>query len=418
MLKDNFVRKINKRFYYGWIILAVAGMGIFASGPGQSFVFGVFIQPLSDDLQLSRTEIAASYAFASLLAAFGLPLIGRCIDSYGVRRMLLLILTGLSISIMAFSAVSNMIYLFVGLLFLRLLGQGALVMTCHNLIAQWFKQKRGWAMSLATLGFALSVAIYPGLAHWLSDLVGWRAAWVWIGILTTLLLPVVFMLVWSKPEELNLQADGLSADDALHHQTEARTADVGFTLQQAFSSRAFWVIGLSIALLSMLLTALFLFQISVFENQGLETRAAVNVFTLTAISMVIAVPILGRLLDRYPTQWIFSGGLVISAVTVALLAVVTDTSWAVVYGIAFGIVNAIFHTHLAFVWPHFFGRKHLGKIQGAGNMLNVFGAALGPIPLGLAYDLLGSYREMLLIMAVLPLLCAVFVFTLKAPKLH
>lgn len=41
-------------------------------------------------------------------------------------------------------------------------------------------------------------------------------------------------------------------------------------------------------------------------------------------------------------------------------------------------------------WPPSFGRRHLGRSRGFGIGVSVLGAAIGPIPFGLAYDLLGS----------------------------
>ena len=71
-----------------WILLAVAMVGLLASGPGQSHTFSVFVGPLSEALSLSRTELASAYGFATLVAAFGLPYSGRLTDRFGPRIML------------------------------------------------------------------------------------------------------------------------------------------------------------------------------------------------------------------------------------------------------------------------------------------------------------------------------------------
>lgn len=60
-LRDALARRINDRLFYGWVVLAVAALGLFASGPGQSHIFSVFVAPISDDLDISRT-VASAYA--------------------------------------------------------------------------------------------------------------------------------------------------------------------------------------------------------------------------------------------------------------------------------------------------------------------------------------------------------------------
>lgn len=95
------------------------------------------------------------------------------------------------------------------------------------------------------------------------------------------------------------------------------------------------------------------------------------------------------------------------------VTVVDGIVMAVIYGAMFGINNAANITFFGYMWAHYFGRKHIGSIQGVGQMVGVFGASLGPLPLGLAFDLLGSYIEVIRWMALMPLGCAVLALFLK-----
>ncbi|MDG1273912.1 MAG: MFS transporter, partial [Alphaproteobacteria bacterium] len=72
-IRNKIVTRVNNKFFYGWTILAVAGFGIFASGPGQSHTFSVFIGPISRDLGVGATAISSAYGLATLIAALGLP---------------------------------------------------------------------------------------------------------------------------------------------------------------------------------------------------------------------------------------------------------------------------------------------------------------------------------------------------------
>jgi cyanate permease len=72
-------------------------------------------------------------------------------------------------------------------------------------------------------------------------------------------------------------------------------------------------------------------------------------------------------------------------------------------------------TFFAFMWPRYFGRSHLGSIQGTGQMIGISGSSLGPLPLGIAQDLFGSYDPMLLGTAVIPACCALLVLFLRKP---
>jgi len=415
--------RINDKLFYGWLMLGVGGLGLFATGPAQSFIFSVYLTPLSESLSLSQTSVSSAYAFATLVAAFGLPYTGRLIDRLGVRNVMLWVGILFGLAAMAFSTVQNLIMLSIGFMLLRFLGQGSLMLSCSNLVSQWFSAKRGFALSLMGLGFSLSVAAYPALANWLIEQVGWRQSWVWLGFLTwLLLLPMIIVLVKSKPETLGLQPDGgLPDSEANAAQTEQQRlladANVGLTLQQALRTSAFWVLAGGMGTLSMLVTALFFYQVPIFVNHGLDKQAAANLFSMTALGMVVFMPIHGRLLDRLPTQWMFAWALCLTAGSMIAIIFVDSISLAIAYGILFGMNNAALHTAITYVWPRYFGRKHLGSIQGAAQTIGVVGASIGPLPLGIAYDLFGSYNGALVLFALQPLLFAVLVLLVKAPDL-
>ena len=416
-LRDSLALRLNQHVFYGWVMLGVAALGMFASGPGQSHIFSVFILPIGQDLGLSHTSVSSAYALATLVAAFGLPWVGRLVDRHGVRPVLLSVAVLLGFAAMAFGTVTGMATLALGFAALRFLGQGSLMLCSANLVAQWFDRKRGFALSLMGLGFSLTMAAHPPLAQWLIDELGWRAAWFWLGIMTWLLLvPVVAILVENRPESLGLQPDG---DDADGKQAARRQgADIGLSIGQAVRTPAFWVIALSLATFSMLVTGLFFHQVSIFHSAGLSPQMAAWVFPISAITMVLAMPVFGRLLDRMPTKPMFACAMLTMTAAMLALVLVHDAATAALYGIAFGINNAAVHTHMTYVWPRFFGRRHLGSIQGTAQTIAVVGASLGPLPLGAAFDLYGAYTGALLALAVLPVLCSIAILLMRPPRLE
>ena len=74
--------------YYGWVILPMASIAMLMSGPGQTFSFSVFVQPMRDELGLSQTAFASLYTAGSLTASGALILVGRLLDRLGARVML------------------------------------------------------------------------------------------------------------------------------------------------------------------------------------------------------------------------------------------------------------------------------------------------------------------------------------------
>ena len=58
---------------------------IFSSGPGQSYLFSVFLDPIIDDTGLSRTTISGLYALGTFLSAGMVFIISGLADRKGPR---------------------------------------------------------------------------------------------------------------------------------------------------------------------------------------------------------------------------------------------------------------------------------------------------------------------------------------------
>ncbi len=396
---------LNARVFYGWVMVLVAGLGIFASGPGQSHTFSVFIGPISEDLGISVTSIAFAYALATVGAAFLLPYVGKQVDRFGPRMSLLGIVIALGLACLFFGAAANMIWLVVGFGLLRFLGQGSMMLGSANLVAQWFSAKRGFAMSLMALGFSASMAVHPQLGRWLIEAFGWREAWVGLGLFTwVLMIPVLMLLVQDKPEELGLRPDNAAEPLDAAGQTPAVT---GATLAEALRERSFYILALGWASMAGLVTTLHFHNVTVMTMQGLDPAWATSAFTIAAVTMVFMMPLVGRAFDRFRTRFVFAAGLVVQAAALVAVTFVDNVPTLVVYGIVFGLNNAFSMTMFGYIWPRYFGRKHLGRIQGTGQMVGVFAASLGPLPVSFAIDAWGNPAGMLWALAVIPLVAAV-----------
>jgi MFS family permease len=404
VIRDRLFAALGARAFYGWTILAVAGLGIFASGPGQSHTFSVFVGPIGEDLGLSKAAIAGAYGLATLAAAFLLPKMGRLVDRYGPRRMMFVVTLGLGLACLAFGAAGGIVTLALGFGALRFLGQGSLMMNSANLVAQWFSRKRGFAMGLMSLGFAASMAVHPPLGQFLIAQVGWRWAWVILGLMTWLiLLPPVLLLLIDKPEDKGLRPDG----DAAPAAGTAAPAIDGLALREALRTSTFYLLVVGWFSMSMLITTLHFYQVSILTAQGVSAEIAARVFPVSALVLAVSMPFVGRLFDRVRTRYVFATGLAILAAALLGVTLVSDLPSAIAYAALFGLNNAFSLTMFGYLMPRYFGRKHLGSLQGTGQLVAVIGASLGPLPVGLAFDYLDSPTLMLRWLALYPLACAV-----------
>ena len=414
-MRDKIFNYISPNFFYGWIIVAVANLGIFSSGPGQSHTFSVFVGPIGKDLGLSSTSIASAYGLATLIAAFMLPYMGKLIDKYGARKTLIVVSIILGISCIFFGAASNFLMLTVGFGFLRFFGQGSLMLGCANLVSQWFDRKRGFAMSIMALGFGISMAIHPPLSQFMIDEFGWKVAWIFLGISTWIIMvPTLFLLAWNTPESVDLLPDGVNKQNNIKNNNDTIE---GLDLSQALREKSFYILAAMWFGMAMLVTTLHFYQVTILTSQGITADFAAGLFTVSAIAMVLFMPIIGKLFDNFPTNYVLAIGLIINFISLMSITFATNEYYAFLYAVFFGINNAISMTMFGYIWPRYFGRKHLGSIQGTGQMIGVIGASLGPLPVGFAIDYIGDSLVTIRYLSIYPLIITFLtIFFLKHPS--
>lgn len=402
-LRTSIAGGLKDRVFYGWVIVFIAALGLFSSGPGQSHTFSVFYELIAQDLGYSLTDVTWAYGFATVLAAFILPFMGRYVDMFGPRRSLIVIVILLGAACFLFGAVASYLWLVVGFGLLRFLGQGSMMLGSANIVAQWFTAKRGLAMSLMAFGFGLSIAVHPKLGQWLIDLYGWRTAWHVLGVLTWVqMLPVLLLFAWDRPSQLGLMPDGEKPVEG-----QAPPELTGPTLQEALVHRSFWLLCACWFGFAALVTTQHYHQVNILTTQGLDSSWATNSFVVTSISMMAFMPLVGRGCDKFRTRYMLAAGMVVMSLALVAMTFVRDVPTMFVYAIIFGLNNSFMMTLFGYLWPRYFGRKHLGRIQGTGQLITVIGASLGPIPVSLAFDGSGDPTNTLLLLAIYPVVVAV-----------
>ena len=287
--------KPGHRVYYGWFIVGAAGLVIFCTGPGQSYVFSVFIDSIIEDTRLSRTGISILYTASTVVSAVLVTFVSRLADRYGPRIMLAAAGLGLGAVCFGMATATNILLFFIVFAGLRALGQGSLSINCILLVNQWFVSRRGRAIGLMTLGAVISTALLPPFVRILIDSIGWRGAYAVLGVaVIALIVPVVLLIVRNRPEDVGLFPDGLSHPPV--SETRPGIARVRRDTS-VYRSPSFWLLALSLSSPSLVTTALIFHQTSIFQENGLSaTLAAGSLYDL-----------LRRVRGQLAGDWVRSG---------------------------------------------------------------------------------------------------------------
>ncbi|HWG46171.1 MAG TPA: hypothetical protein VN688_25645 [Gemmataceae bacterium] len=131
------------RFYYGWVMLPVAVVGVIATSPGQTFGIAAFNKSFRMGLGLTHSQLTGAYMMGTLVAALPLSYVGVLMDRHGLRRITVaaVLLLGLACGMAAMA--DGLVTLFVAFFLLRLLGPGAMSLLSSNTLAFWFHRRLG-----------------------------------------------------------------------------------------------------------------------------------------------------------------------------------------------------------------------------------------------------------------------------------
>ncbi|MFZ3580166.1 MFS transporter [Virgibacillus sp. DJP39] len=413
-------KKREQKIYYGWVIVAISAMGIFFSGPGQTYSISVFVGSFVEQFHGNDTLVSGIYSAATLLSGGLLFLVGRGVDRFGQQMMGIIATVMLGIACLWSSLVANPVMLFIAFFMLRFFGQGSMTLIPNTLVPQWFIKKRGRAMSLMAMGSFISAVTFPLLNTWLIKQFGSEHAWQILGILVVVIfLPVSAFFIKNKPEDI-----GLMPDNASHRpkkNTEAiegseNVEEVNWTLKEAKKTRAFWLMLFCVAIPALVNTAITFHLFRIFEEHHLSMGMASFTLSLMAIIGFPVTMIAGFILEKVPVHKVIGLSFIGTLIFLILLLFMDSVFETVIFGVLWGLMNGFERITLNIVWPNYFGLTNLGSIRGLAQTMMVIGSALGPLPLAIAFERFRSFNEAILLLMILPLLGVIAAFNSPPPK--
>jgi len=408
----------NVPFFYGWVILAVGTLGVIMTSPGQTYAVSIFIEYFIQDLNISRSLVSTLYSAGTLAGSLALPFIGREIDRRGSRLMMVFIAGIFGLACIYMGWVRGPFTLAIGFVAIRMFGQGSLSLVSQNAMNQWWVRRRGTVLGLSGLFTSLlGLGAFPALINGLIPQYGWRATYMLLGgLLLLVMMPLGYLFLRERPETYGLHPDGPAKSYGNGREEEGAQVEDNWTRGEAVRTATFWIVAAGLATLAMMSTGLFFHMVSIFADNGLAAGVAASVYLPIAATTALANLGSGALVDRIPLRFALAASLLLQAFALWMAQHLSTVPLAVLYGVVLGTATGLFRTVSAVAWAHYFGRQHLGSIAGLASTILIFGAALGPIPLGFARDALGNYDLALTVLAFVPLSLGIASLLLRPPQ--
>jgi MFS family permease len=390
------IEESNPR-YEGWRVVAGTGVGVFLVS-SFFFTFPVFLKPLSEAFSWSREAVSAAYAAMTLASAFTAPFIGHLVDRSGPRWVSGPCLTVAGCSFASLALLTPLLWhLYAVFALIGLATTGASYIVYSRVIATWFDARRGMALAVMIASSGAGGMVFPPVAQALIDLVGWRSAYLAVGIVSPVLgLP---MIVWFVRE----RATGAP---------ESRHADARSALERAMRSRILWTLLVVVFGTTMAVNATMVHLSALLTDRGVSAGTAALVVSVMGTSSVAGRLLTGWLLDRFAATRVSFVLLVSAASGVFLLAGAHTTSTGIAAAALIGFGTGGEIDAVPYLLSRYFGLSGLSSLMGLTWMAFGLAGAVGPVVMGRAYDATGSYELVLRFAAAATVGIAVLVLTL------
>jgi predicted MFS family arabinose efflux permease len=391
--------------YYGWWIVATAAVGM-STGPGQ-FAFGslgLFMIPFGEEFGWNRTEISLALTFFTASLALSIPIIGRLVDRFGSRKVLLPSLVVFAVLLASIPVLANQLWiLFLLFLLIGSLAAGANALPYLRSISAWFDRRRGLAIGIAMGGSGMGFVYVPPMVQHMIDTYGWRSGYFMLAAVALVVaVPLVYFVLREAPS-----AKEIEDSDELQQGAISERSVSSIPLVLLLKRPLLWQLFLIFCLLSFCLYGVLSHLVPMLSDRGMTSGKAALVMSTLGISIVVARVVIGYFIDRFFAPFVAAICFLVSAIGVSLLATGAIDTLAFVAAVFIGFSMGAEMDMLAFLTGRYFGVENFGQVYGILFTSFLIGTSIGPVVYGMVYESMGSYIWVLIVSIVLMLASAV-----------
>jgi MFS family permease len=382
--------RTQPRIFYGWWIVCTSAVGLCLGPPVSVFSFGVFFKSLVHEFHASRGAVSFAFTLHNVIGALCLPIIGRLVDRFGPRRVILPATTIFGLILISGIWLGSSIWQFY--LFYAALGfalSGCNPVPYGVAISHWFNRYRGLALGLMALGVGGGSILVPPVAQHLIAMFGWRMAYGLLGAAVLLLpLPTVAALLQNDPAQRGLHPDGA---DAAQSAPERPQDKQGLSWREIWHQPTYWLMLCVFCLSGASLHAGVLHMPALLTDRGLSAERGAVASSVIGLSLLFGRIGSGYLLDHIfapRVAMLFYGA---SALGIGMLWAGDTGNIAMMAAFLVGLGMGAEVEVIGYMLSRYFGLFAFGSAFG-----HVFGAfmlsgAAGALLMGAGFDRTHSY---------------------------
>tara|TARA_A100001037_G_scaffold251520_1_gene235106 strand:- start:32302 stop:33582 length:1281 start_codon:yes stop_codon:yes gene_type:complete len=420
MLKNIYNWYPRVPFFYGWLILIASFFSTFAATSVAQVVLGGIQIYILDDTGWDRANFSIVIALGTWISGFISPFIGKLADKYGPRQMMPLCLLIVGLCYFTIYGFPGFWTFSVGYIIARALSSPILISIVPGTIAvNFFRRKRGVALSIAMMSRPVAGAINVQLIAFITQIYGWRAAFNILGWFSILLSLPLFLIMRRRPEDIGLNPDGDLDLDSLNPDTVHPTREFSWNFKNAIKTQAFWILAMVASFVTLASSSVQFTLVPYYVDiVGLSKFQSATIFSVGTL-LALATVLWGIVSDRISPRLVLIFILLVGAGLMILLINVSNIYQVWIFAILWGIFSgAVQEMTIQAVLAQYFGRDSYGSLSGAIGPMQITALGFGTTFGLFLHNLTGSYTVVYLTIGMIYVGCAVLTVAARQPQLN
>lgn len=385
--------------YEGWRVATASAVGVFVSFASLLvYTFAVFLKPLAEQFSWSREAVSAAFGVGALSVAICSPPLGYLLDRVSPRRIIVPCLTIFGCAFASLALLTPHLWHLYGVfLVLGIVGNGTAQMAYSRAVSSWFDRRRGAALALVMSGGAVGAMVLPPLAESLIQRIGWQGACAVLGAMVLVLgVPTVATFVREKPST-HAAADSNSA---------------GSTVGEAIKTRAFWILVTVLFCSSIAQNGALAHMSALLTDRGVSAAGGALALSAMGGASLVGRLMTGWLLDRFFAARVSFSLLTTAALGTFVLSGADSQSTGIIAAVLIGLGMGGEADVTPYLISRYFGLRSFSVLYGLTWTFYAVAGAIGPILMGKAFDVTGSYQALLAQLALATVAVAVLMLFL------
>ena len=355
------------------------GAAIVTLSMGVRHGFGLWLQPITQDMGWTRENFALAMAVQNLAWGFFGIFAGMAADRFGAFRVLLAgsLIYALGLAGMALSPTPLLFLLTAGVL-IGAAQAGTTYAIIYGVIGRQIPaERRSWAMGVAAAAGSFGQFLMVPVEGWLIGGFGWQSALLILAGAVLLILPLAMFL----------REPGFGGSAAVR-----REQTIGQALREAFRYRSFQLLMAGYFVCGFQVVFIGVHMPSYLKDHGLSPQVASYALALIGLFNVFGTYAAGALGQHLAKRHILSFIYLARSVVIAIFLLAPLTPMSVyIFSAVMGVLWLSTVPPTNAVVAQIFGVAHLSMLGGFVFFSHQIGSFMGVWLGGVLYDRTGSY---------------------------